>query len=291
MLLIVGAILVFASVLTGYLMEGGNLLVLKQPSELIIIGGAALGSLLISTPVKVVKQLIGQIKGLLGKGLTKDDFLELLAMQYQLFRLSQQSGVMSLEAHFEEPEKSSILSTYPKFLAKHHAVDFLADSVKVIIIGGISPHDLESLMDEDLQVNHDEETKPANILSKVGDALPGFGIVAAVLGVVITMGAIDGPATEIGKKVAAALVGTFLGILMSYGFVAPMSTNLEQQAQDHGRYTQCIKAGLLASYKGFPPAIAVEFARRVLPADVRPTFNQTEERCRAAGRAAEKEAA
>jgi chemotaxis protein MotA len=291
MFLIVGALIVLASVLSGYLMEGGNILVLKQPSELIIIGGAALGSLLVSTPPKVLKALLGQIKGLLGKGLGKDDYLELLAMLYQLFRLSQQSGVMSLEAHFEEPDKSSILSQYPKFLAKHHAVDFLADSVKVIIIGGIAPHDLESLMEEDLQVHHDEEARPSTILSKVGDALPGFGIVAAVLGVVITMGAIDGPATEIGEKVAAALVGTFLGILMSYGWVAPTATSLEQQAQDLGRYSQCIKAGLLASYKGFPPAIAIEFARRVLPGDVRPTFNETEERCRAAGKSAEKEAA
>lgn len=290
MLLIVGALIVLASVASGYLMEGGSLLVLKQPSEFIIIAGAALGSLIVSTPPKVLKNLAAQMKGFFGGALTKADYLELLAMMYQLFRLSQQSGVMSLESHFEEPAKSSILAQYPKFLARHHAVDFLADSVKVIIIGGIAPHDLESLMDEDLQVHHDEEAQPATILSKVGDALPGFGIVAAVLGVVITMGAIDGPATEIGEKVAAALVGTFLGILMSYGFVAPMATNLEQQAQAGGRYTQCLKAGLLASYKGFPPAIAVEFARRVLPGDVRPTFNETEERCRAAGRA-EKEAA
>ncbi|HVC21812.1 MAG TPA: flagellar motor stator protein MotA [Vicinamibacterales bacterium] len=281
MFLIVGGLIVLGSVVSGYLMEGGNLLVLRQPAEFIIIGGAALGSLLISTPVKVLKELLGQMRGFFGGGLSKADYLELLAMQYQLFRLSQQSGVMSLEAHFEEPDKSSIMSQYPKFLARHHAVDFLADSVKVIIIGGIAPHDLESLMDEDLQVHHDDAARPAGILAKVGDALPGLGIVAAVLGVVNTMGAIDGPPSEIGHKVAAALIGTFLGILMSYGFVQPMATNLEQQQVDHGRYAQCLKAGLLASYKGFPPAIAVEFARRVLPGDVRPSFNETEQHCRA----------
>ncbi|HVB39105.1 MAG TPA: motility-associated protein, partial [Vicinamibacterales bacterium] len=180
MFLIIGALIVIGAVLGGYMMEGGSLAVLQQPAELIIIGGAALGSLLISTPLSIVKQIIGQFKGFFSSGDTKADYLDLLAMLYQLFRLSQQSGVMSLESHFEEPDKSSILAEYPKFLARHHAVDFLADSVKVIIIGGIAPHDLESLMDEDLQVHHEEEARPAGILAKVGDALPGLGIVAAV---------------------------------------------------------------------------------------------------------------
>ena len=291
MFLIIGALIVIGAVLGGYMMEGGSLAVLQQPAELIIIGGAALGSLLISTPLSIVKQIIGQFKGFFSSGDTKADYLDLLAMLYQLFRLSQQSGVMSLESHFEEPDKSSILAEYPKFLARHHAVDFLADSVKVIIIGGIAPHDLESLMDEDLQVHHEEEARPAGILAKVGDALPGLGIVAAVLGVVNTMGAIDGPPSEIGHKVGAALIGTFLGILMSYGFVQPMSTNMELRASDNGHYGQCIKAGLLASYKGFPPAIAVEFARRVLPLSVRPRFDETEQRCRASKASAESAAA
>lgn len=291
MFLIIGSLIVIGSVIGGYVMEGGNLAVLMQPAELIIIGGAAVGSLLISTPLKVLKQLLGQFSGFFSSGYGKDDYLDLLAMMYQLFRLSQQSGVMSLEAHFEEPDKSTILAEFPKFLARHHAVDFLADSVKVIIIGGIAPHDLESLMDEDLQVHHEEDARPAGILAKVGDALPGLGIVAAVLGVVNTMGAIDGPPSEIGHKVGAALIGTFLGILMSYGFVQPMSTNMELRASDDGHYAQCIKAGLLASYKGFPPAIAIEFARRVLPASVRPNFDETEQRCRAPKAAAESAAA
>ncbi len=291
MFLIIGSLIVIGSVIGGYVMEGGNLAVLMQPAELIIIGGAAVGSLLISTPLKVLKQLLGQFSGFFSSGFGKDDYLDLLAMLYQLFRLSQQSGVMSLESHFEKPDKSAILAEFPKFLARHHAVDFLADSVKVIIIGGIAPHDFESLMDEDLQVHHEEAARPAGILAKVGDALPGLGIVAAVLGVVNTMGAIDGPPAEIGHKVGAALIGTFLGILLSYGFVQPMSTNMEMRAADDGHYAQCIKAGLLASYKGFPPAIAIEFARRVLPASVRPNFDETEKRCRAPKAAAESAAA
>jgi chemotaxis protein MotA len=280
MLLIVGALVVLGSVAGGYLMEGGHPLVLNQPAEFLIIGGSAAGSLLIGTPPSVVKQLIGQIAKLFGKGTTKSDYIDLLAMLYQVFKLAQQSGVMALEAHFEAPEKSSILSKYPQFLARHHAVDFLADSIKVIIIGGVGAHDLETLMDLDLEVRHHEVIKPAATLGKIADALPGLGIVAAVLGVVITMGAIDGPPAEIGHKVGAALVGTFLGILMSYGFTQPLATNLEQRAAQDGCYEQSIKAGVLAMYKGFPPMVAIEFARRVLPDEIRPTFDETEKLCK-----------
>jgi chemotaxis protein MotA len=280
MLMLVGAAIVLASVFGGYMMHGGEVLVLNQPSEFLIIGGASIGALVIGTPGKVLKMLIAQIKGVFGKGLNKSDYLELLSMQYQLFRLIQQSGVMSLESHVEKPNESPILSKYPKFLARHEAACFLTDSVKIMIMGGISAHDLEALMDEDQHVHHEEESKPATTLTKIGDALPGLGIVAAVLGVVITMGAIDGPPSEIGHKVAAALVGTFLGIFLAYGFVQPIATNLEHRVADDGRYTQCIKAGLLAAYKGMPPAISVEFARRVLPADLRPSFEETETACK-----------
>jgi chemotaxis protein MotA len=280
MLMIVGAVVVLGAVLGGYLMHGGDVLVLNQPSEFIIIGGAAIGSLIIGTPAKVLKALLGQIKGVFSGGLQKSDYLELLAMQYQLFRLIQQSGIMALESHVEKPQESAVLSKYPKFLARHEASSFLMDTIKVMIMGGISVHDLEALMDEDQHVHHEEESKPATTLTKIGDALPGLGIVAAVLGVVITMGAIDGPPAEIGHKVAAALVGTFLGIFLAYGFVQPMASNLEHRVAAEGRYSQCIKAGLLAAYKGLPPAIAVEFARRVLPSDVRPTFEETEAACK-----------
>lgn len=189
---------------------------------------------------------------------------------------------MSLEVHFEDPLKSPILEKYPKFLARHEAVDFLADSVKVLIVGGIAPHDLEALMDEDLKAHHEEALRPAAALTKIGDALPGLGIVAAVLGIVITMGHIDGPPAEIGHHVGAALVGTFLGILLSYGMAQPIAGAMEQRVAEEAYYYICIKAGLLAVYKGNPPAIAVEFARRVLPHAVRPSFNETEAFCRAA---------
>jgi len=281
MLIVVGAIVVLVSVVGGYLMEGGNVLLLSQPAEFIIIGGAAIGSLLISTPIKTLKLLGSQCGRSFGSGLARDDFTDLLVMLYQLFRTIQQTGVMALEAHFDNPQQSAILSKHPRFLSRHHSVAFLSDSMKVIIVGGISAHDLDTLLEEDLQVHHDEQNRPAATLSKMGDALPGLGIVAAVLGVVLTMQAIDGPPAEIGHKVGSALVGTFLGILLSYGFAQPLATTLEQRVTDDGRYEQCIRAGVIAVYKGFPPAIAVEFARRTLPEDVRPSFEDTETMCRA----------
>jgi chemotaxis protein MotA len=280
MLLIIGAVVVLASVAGGYLMEGGKVLVLNQPAEFLIIGGAAAGSLLIGTPPAVVKQLVTQCTRLFSAPLGKNAYVDLLSMLYQLFKLGQQSGVMALESHFEAPSSSAILSKYPGFLARHHAVDFLADSVKVIIIGGLAPHDLETLMEQDLEVHHHQAARPGATLSKVADALPGLGIVAAVLGVVITMGAIDGPASEIGHKVGAALVGTFLGILLSYGFTQPLASSLEQRVAEEAYYEQCIKAGVLAMYKGLPPMVAIEFARRVLPGEIRPTFDETEKLCK-----------
>ena len=282
MLIIVGAAVVLLSVIGGYMIEGGKLLLLSQPAEFLIIGGAAIGSLLISSPPKVMKMLIGQLTGVFGQGTPRESYADLLAMLYQLFRVVQQTGVMALETHFDDPSKSAIISKYPSFLARHHSVAFLSDSVKVIIVGGMSAHDLDALMEEDLQVHHDEASRPSTTLNRVGDALPGLGIVAAVLGVVLTMQAIDGPPSEIGHKVGSALVGTFLGILLSYGFAQPLAASMEARVGDDSYYEKCIRAGLLASYKGFAPAIAVEFARRVLPADVRPTFEETEALCKAA---------
>lgn len=280
MLLIVGAVVVVGAILGGYLWEGGKLLLLMQPAELLIIGGSALGTLLISTPPAVVKDLISQMKRLLSPAPGREDYKNLLAMLYQLFRVVQQSGVMALETHFEKPTESSVMKRYPKFLANHSALGFLADSAKVIISGGISPHDFEHLMSEDLEVRHKHALHAPGTLQKVGDALPGLGIVAAVLGIVITMQAIDGPVAEIGEKVGAALVGTFLGILLSYGFVGPTATAMEHRVADEANVEQCIMAGLLAIYKGCAPAIAVEFSRRVIPEEVRPSFEETEQICR-----------
>jgi len=247
--------------------------------------------MLISTPLPLLKRLAGSIGAFFKDGPGKQDYLEMLGMMYQTFRLTQQSGVMALEAHCDDPQASSIFSRFPKFLANHHAVDFFTDSVRVIIMGGVSSFDLESMMDLDLEVHHHEGLKPAQALAKVGDALPGMGIVAAVLGVVITMGAIDGPASEIGHKVGAALVGTFLGILLCYGFVGPMATSLEHKVDFEGQYLATIKCGILALSKGLAPAIAVEFARRSIPAELRPTFSETEQYCRAPQADAHAEAA
>lgn len=284
MLLVIGFVVVLACVVGGFTWEGGKIAALIQPAEFLIIGGAATGSVLVSTPVDVLKLLVSQVKAQFGRPTDKAEYVELLALQYLLFRVSQQSGVMALESHVEDPAASPILSRFPRFLARRDAVEFLSDSLKALIAGGIAPHDLDDLMQEDLDIRRDQALRPSQALAKIGDALPGLGIVAAVLGVVVTMAAIDGPPEEIGLKVGAALVGTFLGIVMAYGFAQPLATKLEHYVHDESHYLQCIKTGLLASAKGFPAVIATEFARRVVPGNMRPTFDETEKASRAAAK-------
>jgi chemotaxis protein MotA len=285
MLVWAGLVVVMAAVAGGYLWHGGKLLLLYQPAEFLIIGGAAIGILIASTPVAVLHALTSQLKRLMTPPPSREEYRDLLVMLYQLFRVAQSTGVMALEPHLDDPKGSSVFSKYPKFLARESSVSFLADSARIIIVGGISPHDFDYLMYEDLEIRQREALMPASTLTKVGDALPGLGIVAAVLGVVITMGHIDAPAAEVGAHIGAALVGTFLGILLSYGFVQPVAGAMEQRIAEDSYYCICIKAGLLAVYKGNPPAIAVEFARRVLPHSVRPSFDETEKFCKAASAA------
>jgi chemotaxis protein MotA len=282
MLLIGGVVIVIVAVAGGYIWEGGHLILLWQPAEFAIIGGCAAGILLISTPMAMLGMLTGQVKRLFTPPPHKKDFEELLIMLYQLFRVAQSTGAMALEPHFDNPNESNILSKYPKFLARHGSLSFLTDSIRIIIVGGISTHDFDHLMYEDLEIRQREALGPSGVLMKVGDALPGLGIVAAVLGVVITMQAIDGPPAEIGHKVGAALVGTFLGILLSYGFVQPLATSLEHRVVEELNVEQAIKAGVLALHKGCAPAIAIEFARRIIPEESRPTFEETEALCRSA---------
>lgn len=282
MIAILGFIVVFASVIGGYLWHHGHLLVLYQPSEYLIIGGSAIGTMIIATPLSVLKRMMRQVLGIFGSGPSRKDYLELLVMMYEFFVLSKQSGLMGLESHFENPQESQILQRYPKFMKNHHALDFMSDTMRVIIMGGVPAHDLDDLMDKDLETHHHEASQPSLALNRVADALPGLGIVAAVLGVVITMGSIGGPANEIGMKVAAALVGTFLGILGAYGVVGPLGNNLLARTEQEGEYFKVMKQGLLGFYKGFPPVIAVEFARRSVPSEVRPGFSETEDTCRAA---------
>ena len=280
MLIFAGWFIVIAAVMGGYLWEGGAIHLLIQPAEFLTIGGAALGVLVTSTPIGLIKATIAQLQRLITPAPGRKEYTDVLVMLYQLFRVVQSTGVMALETHFDNPGQSPILSKYPAFLKRHESLAFLADSARVIIVGGISPHDFEALMYEDLEVRHKEAMAPQATLLKVGDAMPGLGIVAAVLGIVITMQAIDGPPSEIGHKVGAALVGTFLGILLSYGFIQPVAGAMEHRVEEELNIDQCVKAGILAIHKGFAPAIAVEFARRVIPEEVRPSFEETEKLCR-----------
>ncbi|GAB4328284.1 MAG: flagellar motor stator protein MotA [Candidatus Zixiibacteriota bacterium] len=277
-----GLAVVASAVVGGYIMAGGHLLVLVQPAEFIIIGGAAVGAMIIGSGPTVLKNLLHQLKHISKSGPTKQDFLDLLVMLYELLNLARRDGVIALEEHIEHPEKSPIIQKYPSFAKNKRAVTFMADTMRLTMSGsGILSHDLDALMDVDLETQHEEETKPSGILSVMGDSLPGLGIVAAVLGIVITMGAIDGPASEIGHKVGAALVGTFLGVLLSYGFVQPLARNLEHKAFEEQRYLVALKQVLLAHHKGAVASIAVEFARRSIYTDVRPGFTELEEACRA----------
>ena len=274
-------VVVIVSVVGGFLLEGGHLLVLLQWAEFFIIGGAAAGALLISTPkttlTKIIKYILGSLKS---AGPTKEKFTELLQMLYEVFQTARVKGLLTLEQHVEKPEDSDIFSKYQVIMTNHHALEFLVDSLKLLVVGGVPPLELETLLDADLETQEEEGKKPSHALARIGDSLPGLGIVAAVLGIVITMGAIGGPASEVGHKVGAALVGTFLGVLMCYGFVQPLSAQIEHQAALGELYLRAIKAGVVAYAKGMPPIVAVEFARRVIINELRPGFGEVEDACR-----------
>uniref|UniRef100_A0A7C3WHB5 Flagellar motor stator protein MotA n=1 Tax=Desulfobacca acetoxidans TaxID=60893 RepID=A0A7C3WHB5_9BACT len=279
---IVGMGVVAAAVLLGFILEGGNPLLLMQWAEFLIIGGTALGALLISTPktvlIKISRYLLGSLKS---SDLGRESFLELLQLLYEVFQTARVKGLLTLEEHIEKPTESELLAKYPVIMKNHHAVEFLTDSLKLLVIGGVPPLELELLLDADLEVQEEEGKKPAHTLARMADSLPGMGIVAAVLGIVITMQAIGGPASEVGHKVAAALVGTFLGVLLCYGFIQPLSAQIEHQAASQDLLLKSIKAGIVAYAKGMPPIVAVEFARRVIVSDYRPGYDQVEAACRA----------
>lgn len=280
MLFLAGAGIVIGCVLGGYMWHGGQILALNQPNEILIIGGAALGSLVISCPMPVLKSLIGQLLGVLkGPAYSKRDYLELLVMMYEVFNVARRDGLVGLEGHIEHPEDSEIFKRYPKFLRNHHAVAFFSDTMRVIISGSVQPHDLEELMDADLEITHEDELRGPNAVATVADSLPGLGIVAAVLGIVITMASLDGGPEVIGTNVAAALVGTFLGVLACYGFVGPLANSLKAKVDENGQYLGLMKFALLSFHKGVAGVIAVEFARRSLYAEVRPGFLELEQAC------------
>src|ERR1700732_2124845 len=281
MFAIIGIVVVFGAVLAGYLMEHGNMKVLMQPAELIIILGAAIGTVLVANPLHILTSIgkgIGAAFG--GSPFTKQRYLDSLRMMYELFSRARKEGLMSLEADSDAPNESQIFSKYPKFLKDHHALAFVCDSLRMAASGGIEPFDADQMMELDTDVHHHGATQPVAALSTMADSLPGLGIVAAVLGVVITMGALGGPPEEIGHKVAAALVGTFLGILLCYGLVGPVAANMGKLSDDEHSYYHVLRVLISSFMKGAPPIMAVEVARRAIPGHVRPSFKEVEKTCR-----------
>jgi chemotaxis protein MotA len=278
MLLIIGSIVVIASVVGGFLLSHGELLALWQPYELIIIGGAALGSFLASNPPKIVSAVFKGIPGLLGGSRYKRrDYVDLLSLLFDIFNKVRKEGLVSLESHIDDPASSALFGAYPKLLKDHHLLEFITDCLRLMVGGNMNPHELEHLLDVELETHHREAAEPAHAVTKLADALPGFGIVAAVLGIVTTMGSIGGGDTaEIGRHVAGALVGTFLGILLAYGFIGPMGTALEHRAHEDGNAFECVKVALLAQLRGYNPQVAVEFARKTLSSKARPSFSDLE---------------
>jgi chemotaxis protein MotA len=284
MFVIIGLVIVLGSIILGYTMHGGQIGVLMQVTEFIIIGGSAFGSVLIGNPFSVVKQTLQATMGLMkGNPYKQEVYIELLQMLYDFFMLARREGLVALDQHVENPHESSFFSQYPFLAHHHHALDFLADTMRVVITGSTSSYDLADMMDIDLQASHEECRKPTEVMQKLGDSMPGFGIVAAVLGVVITMGAIGGDPKEIGHSVAAALVGTFLGVLLAYGVFNPISTAMEAQVKCEASYMNCIKCALLSFSRGDAPLTAAEFARRNIEPVVRPTFMDMEAKLKKTG--------
>jgi chemotaxis protein MotA len=283
MLVPIGFLGVLGAVVGGYILAHGNLSVLFQPAEIIIIFGAATGALVISSPKHV---LIGVIKGAIktitgGGGYSKKDYMEALLLITEIFAKIRKEGLISIEQDVEEPQNSPIFSKYPKFMKNHHALGLLTDTLRTVMTTTVSPYELESILDSELETLHETESAPAKNLTNIAESLPGLGIVAAVLGVVITMGKIKEPPDVLGHSIGAALVGTFLGVLMCYGFVGPLARRLEASVNEEKEFLQVIKAALVSFVGGAAPQIAVEFARRGIPPHLRPSFHELEEEIRA----------
>jgi chemotaxis protein MotA len=277
---IIGIVIVIAAILGGYLMEHGPVKVLLQPAELLIIGGAALGTVLIANPLHILKGIASGIGGVFaGCKFTKQRYIESLKMMYQLFNKARKDGLVGIESDIEDPAKSPIFSKQAHFLKNHHVRDFVCDTLRMAVTGA-EPFDLDQLLDLDMEVHHHYAGQPISALSTMADSLPGLGIVAAVLGVVITMSALGGPPEEIGKKVAGALVGTFLGILLCYGFVGPIAANMAKGTEEERAYLYVLRVVMIAFLKGSAPIMAVEAARRAIPGNLRPSFHEVEKACR-----------
>lgn len=289
---IIGIVVVLGCIAGGYLMEKGNLLVLMQPAELLIIGGAAIGTVLIGNPPHVLKAIAGGILAVFkGTRYTAAIYLDTLRFLNDFFGTARKSGLTALEQDLDAPDKSALFKRHPTFSGDHEAMLFFCDTMRTMLAGGVEIHDLDNVMETDLEILHRQSGLPAKALTTMADSLPGLGIVAAVLGVVITMGSLGGPPEEIGHKVAAALVGTFLGILLCYGFLGPIAANLKKQSDAEGEYFACLRMGLLAYMKGISPILALEAARRAIPPHVRPTFQEMDKACRKTAGAPATEAA
>lgn len=279
--IVIGALVVIGCILLGYTMHGGQLLALYQPSEVIIICGAALGAMIISNPLSVTIGVFKSARALFTRSkYDKAMYLNTLNLMFEVLQKARREGLMAMEADISDPKNSAIFSRYPEVLEDHRAIDFICDYLRIMVTGSMATHELEALIDQELEAHHQEMSLVPGAISKVADGLPGFGIVAAVLGIVITMGKLGGPPEQLGQSVAAALVGTLLGILFAYGFIGPFSAYLEHKNRDEARFYECIKACLLASMNGLAPQVAVEFGRKVLYHNVRPSFTELEEQYR-----------
>jgi chemotaxis protein MotA len=277
MLTLIGIVLVFAAVFGGYMLEKGNPYVLMQPAEILIICGAAMGTVLVANPPAAIRKMgAGLAKAFRNSQLTPQAFRQHLLMLYEVMTFARRAGINGLEKDFDNPAQSRIFSNYPEFLADAPTRDFVCDTLRLIVIGNTKPHELDRLMDLDMEVQRRGYQQPVAALAAVADCLPGLGIVAAVLGVVLTMESIGGPTTQVGQKIAAALVGTFLGVLLCYGVAGPLAMRLEHLNERHSQLLETARAGILAFAAGASPILAVEYARRSIPVELRPSFAQME---------------
>jgi len=281
MLIIIGYIIVFGSVFGGFALAGGHLASLFQPIELLMIGGAALGAFVVANGIKPTKATIKVLPGLFkGSRYTRAMYMELLALLYEVLAKVRKEGLMAIESDVDAPHDSPLFTKYPRVLSDHHGIEFITDYLRIMVGGNLNAFEIENLMDNEIETHHHEGEIPVTTLAKAADGLPAFGIVAAVMGVVHTMESAGLPPAELGILIAKALVGTFLGILLSYGFVAPLSVLLEHKLNESSKMLECVKITLLASLNGYAPQVAVEFGRKVLYSTERPTFSELEEHVR-----------
>jgi len=277
MLVILGYVVVVLSVFGGFALAGGHLHSLWQPVEVLMIAGAGFGAFMVGNTGPALKATLKALpKVLKGAKYTKDSYMELMALLYELLGKIRKEGLMSIEGDVENPEESPLFAKYPKVLHDHHVIEFITDYLRIMVSGNLNAMELENLMEVEIETHHHEEMVPSHVIAKLGDALPAFGIVAAVMGVVHTMGSVGIPPAELGILIGAALVGTFLGILLAYGFIGPLANLLEQKAEESSKMFQTIKVTLLANLNGYAPAMAVEFGRKVLLSTERPGFAELE---------------